>query len=52
MHTHINSLSWMLLLIALGVIALLAGPKSLLILIPAAALIWYEATPILRGDRN
>jgi hypothetical protein len=52
MNTHNNSLPWMLLLIALGVIALLAGPKSLLILIPAAVLICYEAAPILRGDRN
>jgi hypothetical protein len=49
---HKNSLRWMLVLIALGLIALFAGPKSLLILIPMAVLICYEARPILRSDRN
>jgi hypothetical protein len=47
-----KSLRWMLVLMGLGLIALYAGPRSLLILIPAAVLICYEAGPVLWSDRN
>jgi hypothetical protein len=39
-------------LIALGVIALFTGPRSLLIVIPAAVFIAFEAGSFLRSDRN
>jgi hypothetical protein len=47
-----KSLAWSVLLVMLGVIALFAGAKSLILIIPAAALVWYEARPILRSGRN
>ncbi len=47
-----KSLGWSLLLIALGVIALFSGAKSLILLIPAATLVWYEVRPTLRSGRN
>jgi hypothetical protein len=43
-------------LILLGLIALVAGPKWLVVLIPAAVLVWYlvwySASSILRTGRN
>jgi hypothetical protein len=43
-------------LILLGLIALCAGPKWLVVLIPAAVLVWYlvwyTASSILRTGRN
>ena len=43
---------WTILLILLGVAALFGGVKSLLLLIPAALLVWYGARPPLRRGRN
>lgn len=40
------------ILILLGLIALFAGEKWLLLLIPAAMLVWYRARPALRSGRN
>ena len=42
----------MLALVLLGVLVLVAGEKSLILLIPAAALVWYKAAPRLRSGRN
>jgi len=39
-------------LILLGLIALFAGQKWLLLLIPAALLVWYGAGSMLRTGRN
>ena len=39
-------------LILLGVLALVSGEKSLIVLIPAAVLVWYGAVPKLRRTRN
>ena len=41
-----------LVLIVLGVIALYAGARWLLLLIPAAAVVWFAAAPRLRRGRN
>lgn len=41
-----------LVLLALGVLALDGGIRWLVLLIPAAALVWYVATPKLRRHRN
>ncbi len=41
-----------LALLVLGILGLYGGAPWLLLLIPAAALIWYAATPKLRGGRN
>jgi hypothetical protein len=39
-------------LILLGIFALLAGEKSLALLVPAAVLVWYGATSRPRHTRN
>lgn len=39
-------------LILLGILVLLAGEQSLVVLIPAAAFVWYAASPKLRSGRN
>ncbi len=39
-------------LILLGMLVLIAGEKSLIVLIPAAVLVWYTAVPRLRSGRN
>jgi len=41
-----------LALLALGMLALYGGPQLLLLLIPAAVLVWYAANPKLRSSRN
>jgi 4-amino-4-deoxy-L-arabinose transferase-like glycosyltransferase len=54
MNAHSKkSRAWALVLIALGLLALYAGPRGLALLIPAAILVWYvveEQTP--RDHRN
>jgi hypothetical protein len=47
-----KSIAWMIGLVLLGIIALIGGVKSLIIVIPAAILIWYSAPPTLRSGRN
>lgn len=47
-----KSMGSTIVLILLGVIALFGGMKSLLVLIPAAILIWYGVAPTLRSGRN
>jgi hypothetical protein len=39
-------------LILLGVLVLLAGERSVVVLVPAAALVWYALSPKLRTGRN
>jgi hypothetical protein len=39
-------------LLALGMLALYGGPQLLVLLIPAAALVWCAANPKLRSGRN
>ena len=41
-----------LVLIAFGVMALYLGANWLLLLIPAAMLVWYRARPTLGSGRN
>lgn len=43
---------WTILLILLGVAALFGGVKSLVLLVPAAVLVWYGAGPAPRRGRN
>jgi hypothetical protein len=47
-----KSMGWAVVLVLLGVLAIYAGAKSLIVLIPAAMLVWYEARPALRSGRN
>jgi len=42
----------MVVFLALGILALYGGPQLLLLLIPAAAVVWYRANPKLRSGRN
>jgi hypothetical protein len=36
-----KSRGWALILVALGLLALYAGPRALALLVPAAILVWY-----------
>jgi hypothetical protein len=47
-----KSMGWALVLIFLGLVALFGGVKWLIVLIPAALIIWYGVGPALRGSRN
>jgi hypothetical protein len=47
-----KSISRTLILILLGIIALVAGVKSLIVLIPAAMLVYFGTDPVLRSGRN
>ena len=39
-------------LILLGILVLLTGERSLVVLIPAAVLVWFGTAPELRRSRN
>ncbi len=39
-------------LILLGLLALITGGKWLVVLIPAAMLVWYGSKPAMRSGRN
>ena len=48
-----KSIAWAGVLIMFGLAALFAGTRVLVVLIPAALLIWYGiAQPLLQSDRN
>ncbi|HET6178627.1 MAG TPA: hypothetical protein VFE61_16980 [Candidatus Sulfotelmatobacter sp.] len=47
-----KSMGSMALLIFLGLVALFGGVKWLVVLIPAAMMVWYGVGPALRGGRN
>lgn len=47
-----QSMGWTLVLIILGMVALYGGTGWLGLLIPAAALVWYAARPVMRSGRN
>jgi hypothetical protein len=47
-----KSMGWTSVLILLGLAALFAGAKWLVLLIPAAMLVWYGARSTLRSGRN
>lgn len=47
-----NSFLWSLLLVVLGIVALYTGTRWLVLLIPAASLVWYEARTMIRTGRN
>lgn len=47
-----KSMGWTIVLILFGVVTLVEGARWLVLLIPAAMLIWYGAGPMLRSGRN
>ena len=47
-----KSIALSVLLILLGTAAMFIGLSSLIVLVPAAAFVWYEARPVLRSGRN
>jgi hypothetical protein len=47
-----KSMGWMVVLMLCGVAALFGGAKSLVVLVPAAALIWFGAGPMVKSGRN
>jgi hypothetical protein len=47
-----KSIGWMIVLVMFGLIALYGGEKWLVVLIPAAMLVWYGTIPTLKSGRN
>ena len=47
-----KSMAAMAALIILGVLVLLAGERSVVVLVPAAALVWHAVSPKLRTGPN
>jgi hypothetical protein len=47
-----KTMAWTAALILLGLLALIGGTKTLVLLLPAAAFVWYQARPSLHGGRN
>lgn len=47
-----KSMAAALALILLGILVLLTGERSLIVLIPAAVLVWYGMAPKLRRSRS
>jgi hypothetical protein len=47
-----KSMAWMTVLILFGLVALFGGEKWLILLIPAATLVWFGAGSLLRSGRN
>jgi len=47
-----KSMGWTIVLILFGLVALFGGVKSLVVLIPAAMMVWYGVGPALRSGRN
>lgn len=47
-----KSIVWTALLVLFGLLALIGGAKTLVVLLPAAVFIWYHARPVLHGGRN
>jgi hypothetical protein len=53
MNQSKKSCGWALVLVALGLLALYAGPRGLALLVPAAILVWYVvADSVPRDYRN
>ena len=48
----IKPMAWTAVLIVLGLLALIGGTKTLVLLLPAAAFVWYHARPIVHSGRN
>lgn len=49
MNTQSNkSCGWALILVALGLLALYAGPRALALLIPAALVVWFAVAETYR----
>jgi len=40
------------ILIVMGIVVLLTGEKSLVVLMPAAVLVWFAAAPKFRSGRH
>ena len=47
-----KSMGWTVVLILLGIVAFVGGMKWLVVLIPAAMMVWYGVGPALRSGRN
>jgi hypothetical protein len=47
-----KSLTSTIILMLLGLAAFVGGAKWLILLVPAALLVWYGARPVLRSGRN
>jgi|HubBroStandDraft_3_1064219.scaffolds.fasta_scaffold555197_1 hypothetical protein len=47
-----KTMAWTAVLIVLGLLALIGGAKTLVLLLPAAAFVWHQARPIVYSGRN
>jgi hypothetical protein len=45
-------MTWAAALIVLGLLALVGGTKTLVLLLPAAAFVWYQSRPVVHNGRN
>jgi hypothetical protein len=47
-----KTMAWAAALIVFGLLALIGGTKTLVLLLPAAAFVWYQSRPIVHSGRN
>jgi hypothetical protein len=47
-----KSIGWTAVLIVFGLAALFSGVGSLVVLVPAAMMVWYGVAPTFRSGRN
>jgi hypothetical protein len=47
-----KSIGWTVVLVMFGLVAMYGGETWLVVLIPAAMLVWYGAIPTLKSGRN
>lgn len=47
-----NSILWAMVLVALGIAAFFGGTGWLVVVLPAAMLVWFGARPIVASGRN
>jgi len=47
-----KTMAWTAALIVLGLLALIGGTKTLVLLLPAAVFVWYQARHMVHSGRN
>jgi hypothetical protein len=51
-RTSKKSIGATLMLVLMGLLVMIAGMKSLVVMIPAAVLVWYAVNPSFGSGRN
>jgi hypothetical protein len=47
-----KTMVWTTVLIVFGLVALIGGTKTLVLLLPAAAFVWYQARTVIHSGRS